>query len=56
MVPSSPADSLETCALLYTHVANCARRRLWLATPYFVPDEEALTAISSRPSAAWTCG
>lgn len=45
VVPSGPADELDTCSLMYTHVANCARKRLWLATPYFVPDEEVLGAI-----------
>jgi cardiolipin synthase len=45
IVPSGPADPLETCSLMHTHIVNGARRRLWLATPYFVPDEELLGAI-----------
>lgn len=45
VVPSGPADTLETCALLYTHVANAAKKRLWIATPYFVPDELTLGAL-----------
>lgn len=45
IVPSGPADTLETCSLLYTHVCNCASKRLWLATPYFIPDEAVLGAM-----------
>lgn len=45
VVPSGPADLLETAPLMYTHLCNSAHRRLWLATPYFVPDEQVLAAI-----------
>ncbi len=45
IVSSGPADSIDTCAMLYTQIANSATRRLWLATPYFVPDEQVLGAI-----------
>ncbi|MBC7770906.1 MAG: cardiolipin synthase [Pyrinomonadaceae bacterium] len=45
IVPSSPADDLETCSLLHAQVANSARSRLWMASPYFVPDEELVGAL-----------
>jgi cardiolipin synthase A/B len=45
IMPSGPADKVDTCSLMHIHIVNCARRRLWLATPYFVPDEELLSAI-----------
>ena len=45
IIASGPGDALDTCSLMYTHIANCAKKRLWLATPYFVPDEEVLCAI-----------
>lgn len=45
IVPGGPADSVESCELLFTHVANSARRRLWFATPYFVPDEPMINAM-----------
>jgi cardiolipin synthase len=45
VVPTSPADELEAAELLFTHIANCARERLWIATPYFVPDEQMLGAL-----------
>lgn len=45
VVPSGPADALETCALLFTHLANHAKKTLWIATPYFVPDEAMVAAL-----------
>jgi cardiolipin synthase len=42
---SGPADRLETAQLLFVHALNAARERLWIATPYFVPDEAVLTAL-----------
>ncbi|HUF86737.1 MAG TPA: cardiolipin synthase [Thermohalobaculum sp.] len=45
IVPSGPADELETCALLYTHAITEARRRVWIVSPYFVPDIDILTAL-----------
>lgn len=45
VVPSSPADELETCALFFVQVINAARRRLWITTPYLVPDEAVFTAL-----------
>jgi cardiolipin synthase len=45
LIPSGPADQLETCGLLFTHVINSARRRIWIASPYFVPDRQILGAL-----------
>lgn len=45
LVPSGPADEMETGALLSTQVINLAASRLWIATPYFVPDRSAVTAL-----------
>jgi cardiolipin synthase len=43
--PSGPADQLETCGLMFVHAINDARWRLWIATPYFIPDEKVLAAL-----------
>jgi cardiolipin synthase len=43
--PSGPADEYETCGLLFTHAINCATRRIWIASPYFVPDESIIAAL-----------
>ena len=45
IVPSGPADELETAALMFTHALNSAQRRIWIASPYFVPDESVLVAL-----------
>ncbi len=45
MLASGPADELETCGLLYTHAIESAEERVWIATPYFVPDGRVLGAL-----------
>lgn len=45
ILPSGPADSLETCALFFTHLINSAKSRIWIVSPYFVPDIDVLTAL-----------
>jgi cardiolipin synthase A/B len=45
VVPSSPADELETAALMFVHAINSARERIWIASPYFVPDEAVTHAL-----------
>ncbi|RZA15896.1 MAG: cardiolipin synthase, partial [Lysobacteraceae bacterium] len=44
-LPSGPADELETCTLFFIAAIHHARRRLWIASPYFVPDEQFVTAL-----------
>ncbi len=43
---SGPADDLETASLFYTTLINAARRRIWIATPYFIPDEATQVSLS----------
>lgn len=45
VLPSGPADEYETCGLFFTHAINSAKHRIWIATPYFVPDEGVITAL-----------
>lgn len=45
VAPSGPADELDTCSLLFTQLVQSARTRLWLTSPYFVPDEQLIGAI-----------
>jgi len=45
VLPSGPADELETCALMFLHLITRARRRLWIASPYFVPDPGIIAAL-----------
>ncbi len=44
-LPSGPADPLETCTLYFLQLINTASKRLWIASPYFVPDEQLVTAL-----------
>ncbi len=45
IVPSGPADRLETATLMFTHAINTAKKRIWIASPYFVPDEGIINAL-----------
>jgi cardiolipin synthase len=45
LLPSGPDDELETCGLFFTHAINTARKRIWIASPYFIPDEGILNAL-----------
>jgi cardiolipin synthase len=44
-LPSGPADPLETCTLFFLNAINLAQKRLWIASPYFVPDEQFISAL-----------
>ncbi len=44
-LPSGPSDPLETCTLFFLHAINHATNRLWIASPYFVPDEQFISAL-----------
>ena len=45
VIPTGPADPLDSWKLLVSEAANTARERLWIASPYFVPDEGIMTAL-----------
>lgn len=45
VIPSGPADRFETCALYFLNVIHNARERFWVASPYFVPDEQIVSAL-----------
>lgn len=45
VLASGPADEVETCGLLYAHAIESAQKRVWIATPYFVPDGRVLGAL-----------
>ena len=45
VLPTGPADRLKACNLFFVNAINEAQTRLWIATPYFVPDEATLTAL-----------
>lgn len=45
MIASGPADALDTCGLMFVQAINAARERIWIASPYFVPDQQILSAL-----------
>lgn len=45
VLPSGPSDEFETCELFFQHAINTAKDRVWIATPYFVPDEGTIGAL-----------
>jgi cardiolipin synthase len=45
VLPSGPADPIETASLMYQQAIHAARERIWIASPYFVPDEGVLSAL-----------
>ncbi|GGG66910.1 cardiolipin synthase A [Salipiger pallidus] len=47
VVPSGPVDELDSGALFYCTAINAARSRVWIATPYFVPDGEVMASLQS---------
>ena len=44
-IATGPADAQETCSLFFTAAIHAARHRLWLSTPYFVPDAAVMAAL-----------
>ena len=44
-LPTGPADLQDNCELFFLEALRCARRRVWIASPYFVPDEQILSAL-----------
>lgn len=42
---SGPADDVETCGLYFVQAIQMARKRLWIASPYFVPDPQVMAAL-----------
>lgn len=46
-LPSGPADEFETAALFFLDMINGAKKRLWIASPYFVPDEQIVSALQN---------
>lgn len=45
ILPSGPADQLETASLMYQQAIHSANERIWIASPYFVPDEGVVSSL-----------
>lgn len=44
-LPTGPADVLESGTLYFTQAIQMAQKRLWIASPYFVPDSSIVDAL-----------
>ena len=44
-IASGPADDVDTCGLFFVESINRAKNRIWIASPYFVPDQRVLAAL-----------
>jgi cardiolipin synthase len=45
VLASGPADDVNTAPLMFLALISAARRRLWITSPYFVPDETVYDAL-----------
>ncbi|WP_281687437.1 cardiolipin synthase [Pseudomonas citronellolis] len=45
VLASGPADKQETCSLFFVEMINAASERVWITTPYFIPDEAVSSAL-----------
>lgn len=47
VLETGPADEKPMCSLFLCALINEAKQRLWIATPYFVPDSEVINALKN---------
>ena len=47
IVNTGPADANPHCSLLFTTLVDMSRHRLWLTSPYFVPDDVMVRALQA---------
>ncbi len=45
VLPSGPADELETCSLFFQYAINYAKKRIWITSPYFVPEPQIISSL-----------
>jgi len=45
VLPTGPADDIESCNLFFLQSIMAAKKRLWIVSPYFVPDWEIISAL-----------
>ena len=42
---TDPSQHLDTCLLFFLHAILSAKKRIWIASPYFVPDDGIINAL-----------
>ncbi|RMU32389.1 Cardiolipin synthase A [Pseudomonas avellanae] len=46
LLTSGPADAQETCSLFFVEAIHAAEERVWITSPYFIPDEAVTAALT----------
>lgn len=44
-LPTDPSHRLDTCLLFFLNAINSAKKKVWIASPYFVPDNSIVEAL-----------
>lgn len=44
-LPTGPADEVPVCSLMFSQMIQSARHRLWISSPYFVPDSQIMSQL-----------
>jgi cardiolipin synthase len=47
IVNTGPADTMPNCSALFATLVHTAQRRLWMTSPYFVPDDVMVRALQA---------
>jgi cardiolipin synthase len=47
IVNTGPADTMANCSVLFSSLISHARARLWITSPYFVPDDAMVRALQA---------
>lgn len=47
IVNTGPADANKNCSILFTTLVDMARHKLWITSPYFVPDDIMVRALQA---------
>lgn len=45
VLPTGPADAFDNCSLFFVQSLQAARQRIWITSPYFVPNESVVEAL-----------
>lgn len=46
VVASGPADAIDKCGMMFLEAIHSAEKRIWIASPYFIPDQAVLYALT----------
>ncbi len=47
ILESGPADPVDTCSLMFVLAIHAARSRIWISSPYFIPNEAVIAALQA---------